>query len=212
MRDLGSDWLAPSFLRWLVLVPVLACVGCGAAVSDAYLDAAAMPYDDSAWSGLGVGDTFELRIFREADLSGEYTVGESGVVNFPLIGSLTAVGRTCAALEAELAARLANGFLRDPSIACRVTERTSLRFVVSGQVRSAGRFGFVPGLTIVDAIAMAGGLSSEAREDRLTVTRIVDGRAMEIEVPYREVLAGRAPNFRLWPDDIVTVPMYRLLP
>jgi protein involved in polysaccharide export with SLBB domain len=61
-------------------------------------------------------------------------------------------------------------------------------------------------------VALAQGLTDSAAADRIIVTRIIDGTATEIVVPLRQILAGRAPNFRLWPNDIVTVPSFRLLP
>ena len=82
-----------------------------------------------------------------------------------------------------------------------------MRDSVSGEVRSPGRFAYTPDLTVIEAIALAQGVTPDGSNDRVTVTRIIDGVSTEISVPLQQVVAGRAPNFRLWPGDLVTVPM-----
>lgn len=189
----------------------LGVLGCRRPIGDEYLRYAQMSYDASAFNRLGVGDTFELRVFRQEEMSGDYTVSQSGTIAFPFIGSVTVQDRTCGEVEAEIAARLAENVLVDPTVSCRVLELRSLRIVVNGEVRDPGRFGYSDDLSVVEAIALAGGINENAVGDRVIVTRVIDGVTHEITVPFREIVRGSAPNFRLWPNDIVTVPTYSLL-
>jgi polysaccharide export outer membrane protein len=129
-----------------------------------------------------------------------------------MIGSVEVLGRTCAEVELEVTERLGASILRDPTVTCRLTELNSQAVIVSGEVSSPGRFPYSDSLTVIEALALAQGVSDNASLDRVVVTRNIDGVLTEIVVPVRLITAGRAPNFRLWPDDIVTVPTFRLIP
>lgn len=194
------------------LFAVLFVSGCSNPVSSDYVRWTTMPYDGPALDLLGEGDRFSLRVYQEPDMSSEYVVSPTGVIAFPLIGDVDVIARRCPEIEAEIAQRLEDGFLRDPSVSCQVLEVNSLGIVVSGEVASAGLFPYTPNLTIVEAVAVANGLTANAAEDRLIVTREVEGEIQEIVVPFKQIVSGRAPNFRLWPNDSIFVPSYRLIP
>lgn len=195
---------------FITLAALLAA--CSSPVSPDYARWANMPYDGPALDLLGEGDRFSLRVYQEPDMSGEFVVSQGGDIAFPLIGDVTVLARTCADIETEVADRLADGFLRQPSVSCQVEELNSLGIVVSGEVTSAGLFAFSANLTIIEAVAMANGLTANAAEDRVIVSREVDGEMREFVVPFKQVVSGRAPNFRLWPNDSIFVPSYRLIP
>jgi polysaccharide biosynthesis/export protein VpsN len=185
---------------------------CSQALTSEYLQYAQMSFDASAFSTLGVGDVFEIRVFRHDNMNTEFTVPAAGPVSFPMIGPVEVLGHTCAEVEAEVTERLGASILRDPTVTCRLIELNSLAVIVSGEVTSPGRFRYTDSLTVIEAIALAQGASDNASLDRVVVTRNIDGVLTEIVVPVRLITAGRAPNFRLWPNDIVTVPTFRLIP
>jgi protein involved in polysaccharide export with SLBB domain len=195
----------------VVALVLVALVGCGAAVPDDYLAFAALPYASDGADRLGPTDRFEIHVFREEDLTGRFVVGTGGGINFPLIGRVDVAGRTCAEVEHEIAVRLGERHLRHPSVNCTLVEVNSRRFSVNGEVRRPSVFPFRDGITVVDAVAMAGGITEAGDGRWVVVMRVLDGRSTEINVPYRAVLSGAAPNLQLWPDDIVTVPAYRLI-
>ncbi|MFT6398348.1 MAG: polysaccharide export outer membrane protein [Bradymonadia bacterium] len=186
--------------------------GCSSPVSPDYPRWATMPYEGPALDLLGEGDRFSLRVYQEPDMSGEFVVSQGGVIAFPLIGEVTVLARRCSDIEGEVAERLADGYLRHPSVSCQVEEMNSLGIVISGEVTSGGLFPFSSNLTIIEAVAMANGLTPNAAEDRVIVSREVDGEMREFVVPFKQVVSGRAPNFRLWPNDSIFVPSYRLIP
>lgn len=196
----------------MALLVTLLLPACSAPVDEAYLRYAQMSFDANVFNELGVGDVIELRVFRQEDMDGEYSVTQDGQIRFPLIGQVAVLGRSCDDVAEEIENRLAAEYFRDPTVSCRVKELNSLRVVVSGEVKAPGRFAYADSLTVVEAVALAQGLTDNASADRVVITRLIDGVATEIVIPFRQILAGRAPNFRLWPNDIVTVPSFRLLP
>lgn len=185
---------------------------CRAPVDDAYARWATMPYAGTPTDLLGEGDRFEIRVYQEPDMSAQHVVPRSGSIQFPLIGLVRVLGRGCDEIESEVSARLAEGYLRNPSVSCQILEVSSLSFVVSGEVASAGVYPYRADMTIVQAIAMAQGLTANAANDRVIVTRVIDGVTREIVVPFQQVVNGRAPNFVLWPNDSIFVPSFRLIP
>lgn len=195
----------------LVLSLLIACVtGCGATVSETYLDWVQRSHSEEFSTRLGAGDVIEVVVFREPELSGEFTIDSDGTVRFPMIGRYEVADLSCRGVEELVMQELVDEYLRNPSVSCRVIEQNSLRVLVVGQVRTPMSVPYREGLSVVEAVAMAGGVSAEAVQDRVIVTRIVDGVQHEIEVPLRLVMSGRAPNFYLWPNDTVFVPMSRL--
>lgn len=184
--------------------------GCAATVSSTYLDWVQRSHTHEFSSRLGGGDVVEINVFREPNLSGELTLDADGTVRFPLLGRVSVAGMGCREVEDYLIEALSGEFLQNPSVSCRVVEQKSLRVLVVGQVRTPMSVAYRDGLTVVEAVALAGGASSEAGQDRVIVTRVLDGEQHEIEVPLRLVMSGRAPNFFLWPNDTVFVPTSRL--
>ncbi|MCP5411192.1 MAG: polysaccharide biosynthesis/export family protein [Alphaproteobacteria bacterium] len=109
---------------------------------------------------LGTGDKIHLSVFDEADLSGDYTVDGSGYVRLPLIGQVRAAGYTPPQVEAEIGSALANGYLRSPRVSVEVV--TYRPFYVVGAVGRPGQYAYVNHMTVMNAIAMAGGFLPSA--------------------------------------------------
>lgn len=200
--------------RWGVVTAALAMVlaGCRTPVPDAYLEWTTRVFDTVATDTLGEGDRFTVSVAFHEDLTNAYVVPSTGAVAFPFIGEVEVGGRTCGEISAEVAERLADGYLREPTVRCEIEELNSLQVVVSGEVQGPGVFPYTNRLTIVEVIAAAQGMTREAAKDRVLVTRLVDGEQVEIIVPFQQVLNGRAPSLPLWPGDRVFVPTFRLIP
>lgn len=155
---------------------------------------------------LGPRDVFEVRVFRQEDMTGDYSVSNDGTIAFPLIGVVEVTGKTPAQLERELGQRLADGYLRNPQVSILVKAYHSKKISVFGQVRSAGTLNFTAGMSVVDAIAQAGGFSDLASKNAVTVTRTIDGKKVNYVVPVEDIGKGKADNFYVRPGDTVFVP------
>jgi protein involved in polysaccharide export with SLBB domain len=155
---------------------------------------------------LGAGDVFEVRVFRQDDMTGTYSVSSEGTISFPLVGVVGVAGKTPAAVESELRDRLADGYLHNPQVSVLVKEYKSKKISVFGQVREPGTFAYTEGMTVVEAVAQAGGFNDMARKNVVTVTRTVGQDKTKFTVPVEDIGEGKADNFYLRPGDVVFVP------
>lgn len=156
-------------------------------------------------STLGVGDVFELRVFDEPQLSGIHRIDSDGAVSIPLAGRVDVSGLTPNGVSAALEV-LFSSYLTDPHVSVFVKEFNSKKIYVLGRVKSPGTFVYESGMTVVQAITLAGGFDSLAEKNGTYVTRIVAGKERQFEVPVEDIGEGRAKNFALNPGDIVYVP------
>lgn len=156
---------------------------------------------------LGPGDTFEVRVFYGGrEMTAPYRVNEAGTIAFPYIGTVEVAGKTPSALEEHLRERLADGYLIDPVVSVFLSETSSKRISVYGQVRNPGSFPFSSGMTIVEAISRAGGFTPMARANAVTVTRTAEEAKTNYTVPVEKIGNGAAPNFPMRPGDVIWVP------
>lgn len=147
------------------LLPALAGVFAGPAVQGPVLSAPSGTRETrSAPSdyAIGAGDVLEVTVFDHEDLSGKFTVGSDGTFQFPLLGSVAASGRTAEQLVASMREALAAGFLRQPQVTVRVSEFVSRRVFVIGEVRNPGPIPLSSGLTLIEALALAGSVTDTA--------------------------------------------------
>ena len=123
---------------------------------------------------LDSGDQLRIVVFGQDDLSNTYVVDQSGSISMPLAGSVPARGRTTADVEASVTAALRNGFLRNPDVSVEVDRYRP--FFAMGEVGLAGQYPYVPGMTLQQAIATAGGLTPRADLTSFQVTRSSGGQ------------------------------------
>ena len=141
------------------------------------------------------GDRVRLKVWREPDLSGEFLIDESGVVVFPKIGRLDVQQISTDSLKALLIARYAES-LRTPSVEVTVLRRVN----VLGAVRNPGLYYVDPTTTVADALALAGGVSPEGRQNSFHLLR--DGKRLPVELSLDSQLADSP----LQPGDQLRVP------
>ena len=125
---------------------------------------------------LGAGDRVRVTVFEQESLTNTYSVSSSGYIAFPLVGSVPARGHTVQELEAQLATRLQQGYLRDPDVSVEVDQYRPV--FVMGEVGAAGQYSYVSGLTVQKAVAMAGGFTPRANQDSVDITRDINGKVM----------------------------------
>jgi len=142
---------------------------------------------------LGPNDKVKITVFRHEDLSGEFTLDGNGFLSLPLIGEVRAAGLTARELEDELERRYGDGYLVDPKISIEILNYRP--FTILGEVKEPGQYPYEPGMTVIDAVAKAGGFTFRARQNRIYLRR--GPQAPEVVVPA---------NTPVQPGDIITVP------
>jgi polysaccharide export outer membrane protein len=125
---------------------------------------------------LGAGDRIRVTVFEQEGLTNTYSVDQSGYISLPLIGAVPARGHTARQLEGEIAAKLRQGYLRDPDVSIDMDRYRPI--FVMGEVGAAGQYSYVPGLTVQKSIAIAGGFSPRANQDNVDVTRDINGKVI----------------------------------
>jgi len=126
---------------------------------------------------LDSGDRLRIIVFGEAELTGSYTVDGSGMISMPLIPAIEARGLTTGELEEVIIAEFQRGVVRNPSVSAQIE---ALRpFFILGEVRQPGSYPYVHGMTVLTAVAIAGGFTARAQKDYMSVTRTKGDSALE---------------------------------
>ena len=144
---------------------------------------------------LGAGDKVKVNVFGEPDLSGEFLVGDNGRIDLPLIGTVQARGQTVTQFQNAVVARYSGGYLKDPKVSVSVLNYRP--FFIQGEVGKGGEYPYKAGLTIQNAVAIAGGYTYRANTGKAFVRRA--GQDQEVEVQTNQRVA-------INPGDIIRVP------
>lgn len=144
---------------------------------------------------LGAGDQVRVTVFRHEDLSGEFQLDGEGFFALPLVGEVKGGGRTVRDLESNIEeAFREGGYLVNPQVSLEVLNYRP--FYILGEVNNPGSYAYVNGMTVINAVALAGGYTYRASQGSITVQR--GGSSSE------EVAVG--PTTQVLPGDIISVP------
>ncbi len=139
---------------------------------------------------IGPGDVLEISVWKEEALTKNLVVLPDGKINFPLIGEVVAAGRTVGQLKNEIATRLER-FVPDPVLSVGVQQVNSLKIFVIGRVNNPGQFVLNNSISVLQALAMAGGLDSFAKRDQVKIFRTAKGKVLIYTFDYDDVSAGQ---------------------
>lgn len=192
-----------SFLRWVVTLAALVGTGCFHRGGDSHV-ISAVP-DVIPDETLGVDDVFDVRVIGEQDLSGTYRIGVDGTIDFPYIGRVPVAGKRPGEVQQSITAQLKDGFMVAPQVSVMVKEWNSRKISVLGQVNRPGPITYFPKMTIVDAIAAAGGFTPIAAQNQVKLRRDINGRAQSATLRVGDISEGRSPNVVLLPRDVLFV-------
>jgi polysaccharide export outer membrane protein len=117
-------------------------------------------------------DQLRVQVYNEPSISGDYQVDSAGYISVPLAGRVKASGRTAGQLEQAIVAALSRGMLKDPRVNVQVSNYAA--FYIHGEVKKSGEYPYRPGLTVMDAVATAGGFTYRADESKAVVRRAGD--------------------------------------
>jgi polysaccharide biosynthesis/export protein len=155
---------------------------------------------------IGAQDLLDISVFLNQDLRREVRVNTLGQISLPLIGMVQAGGKTVEELEKELMDAYGKSYLQNPQITVFVKEFTSQRVTLEGAVKTAGIFPIKGKTSLMQAIAMAGGVNMDMADlEAVLVFRTVNGQRMTAKFNLKEIRAGEAADPQIYGDDIVVV-------
>jgi polysaccharide biosynthesis/export protein len=157
---------------------------------------------------IGPADVLAINVWKEAEISKVIPVRSDGRISLPLIGELQASGLTPKQLEAEITKRLKD-YVADPSVTVVVQEIHSQKINVLGMVSHPGSFPLAKPMTVVDAIATAGGFRDFAKQkDIYVLHKDPNGKQTRVPFNYKDVIKGLHPeqNIELQSGDTIVVP------
>ena len=154
----------------------------------------AAAYEYSSGYRVGAGDRLTVRVAGEPELTADYVVDASGSISMPYVQTVNVAGMTSSQIETLIADRLRRGYLRDPKVSAQVT--TLRPFYILGEVNTAGSFAYQPGITVQNAIAIAGGYGTRADQNKVLITRKTAEGTNTYKVPV---------TTQIYPGDIIYV-------
>ncbi|HTY84366.1 MAG TPA: polysaccharide biosynthesis/export family protein [Silvibacterium sp.] len=157
---------------------------------------------------IGDDDVLSISVWKEPDVSRVIPVRSDGKISLPLIGEVQAAGRTPMKLEQDITNRL-KAYIAEPVVTVIVQQINSEKFNILGMVTKPGSYPLTNSLTVLDAIALAGGFRDFAKQKNIYVLRQnPDGTQARLPFNYKDVVKGRDPaqNIKLQPGDTVVIP------
>lgn len=215
-----------SHYRWLigsVLCLVVALSGCASGgsvansragardtVSEAQLgapDSWAKPgaTGNAADYRVGAQDLLEISVFQVKDLDRTVRVNTGGDISLPLVGIIHAGGRTVQEVEDDIAGKLTSKFLQNPQVSVFVKEFTSQRVTLEGALRKPGIYPLTGQTSLLQAIALAEGLSEMADLQGVIIFRVIEGKKKAAKFDLKQIRKGNAEDPAIYGDDIVVV-------
>lgn len=209
-RILSCALLAASGAVLLDAQPKKAANNPASAKSTASIPKSAPAVDVSKVNGyrVGPGDVLQVVVWKEPDASVASTlVRADGKITLPLVRELDVDGKTPSEIEATIAEKLAP-FIKAPEVSVVVKESHSKRVYMVGAIKREGPINLLSQLTVMQAIAEAGGVTDFAKPKKIYVLRVVDGKQVKMPFDYKAALRGERTdqNILLQPNDTVVIP------
>ncbi|MGO9485295.1 MAG: polysaccharide biosynthesis/export family protein [Rhodomicrobium sp.] len=195
---------APAPSSSATATPQNASVLQAAAIEKAAQSYTAMADPKSKAYKIGPLDVLDITVYKAPDLSKSVQVSEAGTINYPLIGEMTAGGKSARELEQELTKKLGAKFLQNPQITVFVKEYNSQRVTVTGSVKKPGVVPIAGGMTLQQAIAQSGGFD-EFADSTVVLFRVTDGKHLAGRYDVSEIQAGREDDPQLQSGDVIVV-------
>jgi polysaccharide export outer membrane protein len=181
-------------------------MSCFAQRPAASADAVAAPVPVRTGYVIGATDVLAITVWKEPAFSETLPVRPDGMVSITLLGDLQAAGLTPMELTAVLTHQLKQ-YIQDPRVSVVVKEVNSQRIFLLGEVAHAGPVPLTPGMTALQAISTAGGLTQFANPKKVYVLRVEGGKQRKIALNYKDALKGDLKqNLVLQSGDTIVVP------
>jgi polysaccharide biosynthesis/export protein len=156
---------------------------------------------------LNAGDTLDIDVYKELELTKTVIVRPDGKFSFPLAGEINAGGRTITQVQNDITQRLVK-YIPEPVVTAAVKTLDGCRIYIIGQVAKAGSFVMNPRITVLQALSLAGGMTPFASSNDVVILRGVGATQKVLPFRYGEVSKGKnlSQNVLLEPGDVVVVP------
>ena len=156
---------------------------------------------------IGPEDLLEIFVWKEKDLQREVLVRPDGWLTFPLVGNVSAKGKTAQQLQDEIATRLRK-YIPDPNVSVSVKKVAGYKIFVIGKVAKPGEYAVGRFVDVLQALTLAGGLTPFADDDNIRILRKEEGKDTVIPFDYTDVRKGRRleQNIMLKSGDVIVVP------
>jgi len=202
-------------MRSFALFALLAAFGLSSCASESVQQKVAklLPPDPPASPVLSAnyrvnpGDTINVLIFHQPDLSGTFEIGPTGTIALPLLGDTPVSGMTNTEIASMISKKLSVRYLQDPQVSVAVKEAASQHFTVDGAITNPGVYTMVGDMTLIQAIATAHGGIDVADNRKVVVFRTVNGERVAGVFDLDRIRAGRATDPRIYANDTIVVPV-----
>jgi polysaccharide export outer membrane protein len=155
---------------------------------------------------IGASDVLTVTVWKEPTLSGSILVRPDGMISLPLLGDVQASGLTPLQLKEQIETKLRK-FVQDPNVSVVIGQIHSKIVYLLGEVGKKGPIEMTPGMTLLEAIASAGGLTEYANAKRMYILRDEGGKHLKIPVHYKQALKGDSTfDLAVKPGDTIVVP------
>jgi polysaccharide export outer membrane protein len=158
---------------------------------------------------IGPEDVLEITVWRNADLSKQVTVRPDGRISLPLIGDITAVGKTAAQMSEDISAKLKE-YKENPQVSIIIKEVNSYAIYVLGEVVRPGKYPLKSKTTLLQGVTIASGFTPTAARNKIVVFRFAEhgGAQIKIKASYDDIVLrdGSNQNIELKPGDQIVVP------
>jgi polysaccharide export outer membrane protein len=197
---------------------VVACVACAwlaLRLPPAILAAQQTSANDSAPAApalppgyvIGPEDVLSISFWKDKDLTAEVVVRPDGKISLPLLNDVQAAGSTPDELRLKLV-KLAAKYLAEPNASVVVKQVNSRKVFITGQIAKPGAYPLAGDMTVLQLLALVGGLAEYADSKNIVIVRKIDGREQRLKFNYKDVVKGKhsEQNILLKPDDTIIVP------
>jgi polysaccharide export outer membrane protein len=209
VRDFSFSGL---IARGLLVVAALAAAGCTGRGGSVPYEPVGLTAPDTqsqpmanAMVPVGALDTVTVSVFQVESLSGDYKVDAQGKIDYPLLGSVQAQGRTTQELRQDIAAALSQKYLQSPNVQVAIKDRAEQTITVDGSVRNPGQFIVKGPTTLLQAVAMAKGTTEDANPSRVVVFRTIRGERLAGAFDLQDIRRAKAEDPVIYGNDIVIV-------
>jgi polysaccharide export outer membrane protein len=152
---------------------------------------------------IGPADVLDISVFKVPELARTVAVDDRGIINLPLLRDVHAGGKTARELERELAKKLGAKFLQSPQVTVSIKEYNSQRVTIEGAIKTPGVHALKGQTTLMQLVAMSGGLDSATSDSTIVVFRNTDGKRYAARFDFNAVKTGQAEDPLILPGDVV---------